>query len=160
MPKRWIGGALALLALSPASAGASASAGLYARVLHAYQTTGSVSACRFSSQQLSSVLGSVDTYGQQYYADFIATIQTALAARAAGQCSKTHRAAIPASAARGPTGPQLPPSVTSPTSSGVPAPLVALGILAAALALAALLAVLARRGTGSSEWSHGWAEAR
>jgi hypothetical protein len=161
MPKRWIGGALAALvlglALSPSPAGAAGPSGVYAQVLHAYQTNGSVPACRFSSQQLSSALGSVDTYGQQYYADFIGAIQNALAIRASGACSKTR---LTIGVGGGSEGPPLPPSVTSSTASGIPAPMIALGIVAVALALAGGLGVLAGQRGGGAEWRHAWDEAR
>jgi hypothetical protein len=160
MPRRLITGGLAVLALWPASAGAAGPSSLYNSVLHAYQTGGSVPPCRFSSQQLETALGDVDTYGQQYYADFIAAIQTALAARASGTCSKTHRLTTPVSGGQASGGPRLPASVTASTSSGVPAPLVVLGIAAAVLACAAVLAALVGRRGAPAEWRHGWAEAR
>lgn len=160
MLKRWMCGALAALVISPAPAIADGPGGLYARVLHAYQTSGSVPACQFSSSQLSTALGAVDTYGQQYYADFIAAIQTALASRAAGACSKHHHRVVSASSGGQPPGPRPPASVTSATSSGVPAPMIALGILAALGALAGILVTLGAGAGGSSEWRHAWAEAR
>jgi hypothetical protein len=160
MPKRLIGGILAVLALWPAAAGAAGPSTLYSQVLRAYQTGGNVPPCRFSGQQLASVRDQVDTYGQQYYADFIAAIQTAIASRASGACSRSHGSAMPTSGGRLPAGPALPASVTASTSSGVPAAMIALGIVAALLAGAAgLWAVLRRRGA-PAEWSHGWAEAR
>lgn len=162
MTRRLIAAAVAVLVLWPASGLAAGPGNVYASVLHAYQS-GSVPPCRFTSQQLSTALGDVDTYGQQYDADFIAAIQTALALRASGQCSKHHHALTVGSRAHGPAGPQVPASVTAATSSGVPAPLIALGIVAAGLACAAALAavvgVLGGRGA-PTEWRHGWAEAR
>ena len=167
MAKRWIAGLLSILAAFPASAIAAGPGSLYSRVLHTYQTSGSIPPCRFSSQQLAAAQSDVDTYGQQYYADFIAAIQTALAARASGTCSQSHRSAVSASSGQGsssggsaPAGPRVPGSVTASTSSGVPAALVVLGILAAVLAGAAALSAAARRRGTGGEWSHGWAEAR
>jgi hypothetical protein len=161
MPKRLTVGVLVGLVIWPASVAAAGPNTLYGRVLHAYQTRGSVPACQFTSPQLTSALASVDTYGQQYYADFIAAIQSALDARASGACTKGHHPTGGAQAAgKLPGTPSLPGSVTASTSSGVPAPLIALGIAAALLAAAAGLAALARRRTGRSEWSHGWAETR
>lgn len=160
MPKRFIGGLVAALVLWPAAASGAGPSDVYARVLRAYQTTGSIPACRFTSQQLSAALGDVDTYGQQYFADFISAIQTALAARATGGCSKKRHRIASVSGGRLATGLKLPTSVTAATSAGVPAPLIALGIAAAALACAAGLSVLVgRRGTPAG-WRHGWAEAR
>lgn len=161
MSKRWIVGALAGLILSPATAQAAGSPGIYSRVLHAYSlsSSGSVPACKFTSQQLSSALGSVDTYGQQYFADFIAAIQTALAARAAGACSG-HRRIISGAGGNGTGGPRLPASLTAASSSGVPAPLLVLGIAAAVLAIAAALVVVLGQSAALAQWRHSWAEAR
>ena len=161
MLKRWIVGAAAVMALWPATAPAVGSSGVYTAVLHVYQTNGSVPPCRFTSQQLSAAQAQVDTYGQQYYADFIAAIQTALTAQASGACSRTHVALAGGGGGRAPAGPALPASVTSATSSGVPAPMIALGIAAAVLALAAALSVVVgRRGGPPGQWRHAWAEAR
>jgi hypothetical protein len=160
MFKRFTAGILAGLALWPASALASSPSTLYGRVLHTYQSHGSIEACQFTSSQLTSVLSSVDTYGQQYYADFIAAIQSALAARASGACSKAHHLNVGAGAGHVPPGPSLPSSITASTSSGPPAPLMALGIAAALMAGAAGLATLARRRSSPSDWGHGWAETR
>jgi GH25 family lysozyme M1 (1,4-beta-N-acetylmuramidase) len=66
------------LALIPAAA---ASASVYTEVLNTYQATGSIPPCRFSSGQLSAALKGIDTYGQQYFADFSDAVQSALAAR-------------------------------------------------------------------------------
>jgi hypothetical protein len=160
MFKRFTAGILAALALWPASALGTGESTLYSQVLHTYQSLGSIPPCRFTSPQLSSVLSSVDTYGQQYYADFIAAIQSALDARAAGTCSGAHHLSTGAGAGHAPPGPRLPSSITASTSSGPPAPLVALGIAAALLAGTAGLATLARRRRAPSDWGHGWAETR
>jgi hypothetical protein len=161
VPKRWIAGGLAALALWPASALASAPSAVYSRVLQAYTATGSVPTCRFTSQQLVAVEGSVDTYGQQYGADFTVAIQTVLAGQATGICSHHHhRARFSASPGSAAAGPRPPASVTAATTSGIPAPLIALGIVAALGALGALLAALALRPGASSEWRHSWEEAR
>src|SRR2546430_2339135 len=85
----------AVLSAGPAVAVGPAES-LYTRVLHAYQANGRIPPCEFTSSQLESALSDVDTYGQQYYADFIGAIQAALTARASGACSgKHHRAATP-----------------------------------------------------------------
>jgi len=158
-------------AASPAgparAAGASA---LYTRVLHAYQAHGRIPPCQFTSPQLESALSSVDTYGQQYYADFIGAIQTALTARASGVCSHGHQHSAAAStSSRGSSGgtpgaPALPSSVTAPTGSGLPLPILLLAAVAALLAAAASLAYWARlRGweaAWAASWRHGAGEAR
>jgi hypothetical protein len=123
------------LALPAAAAGAPSA---YQRVLQAYDRSGSVPPCQFSSPVLESALTGVDTYGEQYFADFTQAIQDALTTRASGACSSSApsggRVAVGAS---GP-GAGLPAhlgSVTAPTDSGVPAPLVALGVLGVVAAL-------------------------
>jgi hypothetical protein len=160
MAKRLIAAIAAGLALWPASSGASGPGSVYSRVLHTYQAHGSIPACLFTSPQLSSALSSVDTYGQQYYADFIAAINLALSARAAGSCVKGSHQTSPVASGHLAGGPALPPSVTASTSSDVPAPLIALGGVAALLAAATGLAAAARRRTAPSDWGHGWAETR
>ena len=160
MAKRLIAGVLAGLTLWPAGAAVAGAGSLYGRVLHTYQAHGSIPPCEFTSPQLAAALASVDTYGQQYYADFIQAIQSALAARASGVCSGTHHLAGAAGAVHVASGPRLPPSITASTGSGVPAPLIALAIAAAVLATTAGLTALARRRVAPSEWSHGWAETR
>jgi hypothetical protein len=144
---------------------------VYTRVLHAYQTTGRVPPCEFTSPQLASALNSVDTYGQQYYADFIGAIQTALTARASGVCSQTSRHPLGAVAHYGrgssgqiPGAPALPSSITAPTRSGLPLLPVLLVALGALLAAAAAFSWWARmRGWEpgwATSWRHGAAEAR
>ena len=160
MAKRFIAGLLAGLAIWPAGAAAAGAGTLYGRVLHTYQAHGSIPPCQFTSPQLAAALASVDTYGQQYYADFIQAIQSALAARASGVCSGTHHLGGAGASAHAASGPRLPSSITAPTGSGVPAPLIALAVAAALLASAALLARAARRRPGPTDWSHGWAETR
>ncbi len=158
--KRLTAGILAGLALWPGLAAAAGSSSVYSSLLNAYSAHGSIPPCAFTSRQLSSALASVDTYGQQYYADFIGAIQSALQARASGTCGKGHRPTVAHATGNVSGGPNLPTSVTASTSSGVPAPLVALGAAAALLAGAAGLATLARRRAAPSDWGHGWAETR
>ncbi|HEX3975480.1 MAG TPA: hypothetical protein VHW96_04405 [Solirubrobacteraceae bacterium] len=113
-----------------------AAASAYQQVLRVYQANAAIPPCRFSAPELQRALGGVDTYGAQYFADFTNAVQAALTARAAGACG-------PAPAARRPTGAGGPssdavarlPSVTAPTSAGVPVPLVVLAALAVAGAL-------------------------
>ncbi|MEA2161433.1 MAG: hypothetical protein QOD66_3813 [Solirubrobacteraceae bacterium] len=152
---------LAVVLLAPVS-GAQASD--YSRVLQSYQQNGSVPPCRFTTSQLSGALKGVNLYGAQYFADFTAAIRNALSARAGGSCL-TH----PVRAGGVPGGPPansnlgLPPgTVTAPTQAGVPAPILLLGALAAALALISAFTALARwRGTEGlflPWWRHLWKE--
>lgn len=135
------------LVLAPA-AGASS----YSQVLQAYQSTGSVPPCRFSSPQLEAALRGIDTYGQQYFADFSDAIQSALAAQAAGACTPgAHHAPSRGIAPQAP----LPPSVTSATNGTVPLPLLAL----AGLTILLLVATLANWVMRSAGWEPGWAAA-
>ena len=107
----------------------------YQQVLRAYDSQGTVPACRFSSVELSDALTGIDTYGAQYFADFTQAIQTALSTRAAGACT-TVAAVAPQ---RAPGGVAEPPahfgSVTAATSAGIPAPLAVMAALALAAAL-------------------------
>jgi hypothetical protein len=161
---------IALVFVLPQPAIAAGPRGVYAQVLQTYQTRGSIPACKFTSQQLASALNGVDTYGQQYYADFIGAIQTALAARASGQCASSHLRGGALPAGPGPARTPLPQSVTSATSAGVPAPIVLLAVVGALLALTAALAAWVRaRGVAddqagprarSARWRHGISEAR
>jgi|GEM_PF-2786992 len=137
-------------------AGVAAASGIYQRVLSTYESLGSVPPCHFTSPQLEAALRGEDAYGAQYFADFSAAIETALAQRAGGACARGARARArrrPVSLT-GPTFP-LPSSPTSPTSGSIPAPLWVMGGLAL---LAATLAGLPRlvRALG---WQPGWARA-
>lgn len=119
--------------LGPAATAAAPSA--YQQVLGVYESQGAIPPCRFSGPQLAAAQKGIDTYGEQYFADFTQAIQTALSARAAGAC-----AASPAPApALAPGGVPRPPAhfgpVTAATDAGVPAPLAVMGGLAAVLAL-------------------------
>jgi hypothetical protein len=148
--------------LLPVSA---AEAGPYAQVLHAYQTTGTIPPCEFSSAQLATALKGVDTYGAQYFADFTNAIQGALTARASGACSHPAAASSP-SAARPtsvPTGSPRVRSVTSPTAADLPAPMLLMAGLALAFALIGTVAAVGRaRGWSPAwapRWRHAWSEA-
>jgi hypothetical protein len=141
---------VALLAGLCAGAPTVALANPYAEVLHAYQSSGSVPACRFSSPQLAAALRGVDTYGQQYFADFSDAVQTALATRAAGACtSSAHR--TQASTA-GPEAP-LPASATAPTAASPPLAVLLLAGLTVLVALGAGVKAVGR----SRGWEPGWA---
>jgi hypothetical protein len=151
-------------------AGASRASGLYTRVLHAYQANGRVPPCEFTSPQLASALNGMDTYGQQYYADFIAAINAALTARAGGVCSGSHhRSGIRTGRPSGGTsaripGGALPSSVTAPTSSGLPLPMLLVIVLGALLAAAVAVPRWARVGgrgpLSDTSWRHAASEAR
>jgi hypothetical protein len=150
---------LALALLVPVS-GAQASD--YGQVLQSYQQSGSVPPCRFTTSQLASALKGVNLYGAQYFADFTTAIRNALSARAGGACL-AHPVRALAGGRAAASGLQLPPgTVTAPTQAGIPAPILLLGVLAAALALIAALMALARRrasdGPFGPWWRHLWQE--
>lgn len=126
--------AFAVSALAgPATTTAAPSA--YEQVLRVYEANGAIPPCRFSASALQRALGGVDTYGAQYFADFTNAIGAALTARAAGSCGpRRPRLSARASGAAAQVVAPL-PSVTTPTSAGVPLPLVVLAVLAVAGAL-------------------------
>jgi hypothetical protein len=147
-----------VLAMGPGGARASE----YTDVLHVYQTHGSIPACQFSSAELSAALGGIDTYGQQYFADFSNAIQNALTARAAGACIPGASPVVPA--ARAPSAPAaLPSSVNSTTDAGVPAPIVAMAAIAVVVATALTVRGIALAGGWEPGWTvrwrHAWGEA-
>jgi hypothetical protein len=120
----------ALAAPSPAPAASAVSA--YQQVLRVYEANGAIAPCRFSSPQLERALSGLDTYGAQYFADFTNAISAALTARAAGQCGPAPaRPRAPAGGTASDVVARL-PSVTAPTSAGVPLPLIVLAALAVA----------------------------
>ena len=129
-----------LLLLAPV-----ARANLYTRVLQSYEAYGSVPACQFSSQQLETALKEIDTYGQQYFADFSAAVQNALAARASGVCTPVKRrsALIGTSSRPLKLGP-----LTAATGASLPAPVLALAGLAVVLGLFGVVAAI--------WWWRGW----
>ena len=155
--RRLLGLTLAALALLPASALASA----YTQVLRVYQADGSIPPCRFSSTELAAAMKGVDTYGQQYFADFTNAVQSALAARASGSCApgRPARASTPIALSRGPA---LPASVTSSTDANVPAPILLMAAIALLLAAAAAVAAVSRAfgldAPWAAAWRHAWAE--
>jgi hypothetical protein len=131
----------------------------YSQVLQTYQATGTVPPCRFTSAELGAALRGIDTYGQQYFADFSNAVQSALTQRAAGACTRgLHLAA----SAAGPQAP-LPASATSPTDGSVPLPLLLLAGLALLVALVGGAVGLARtqgwEPPWAAAWRHAWAEA-
>jgi hypothetical protein len=163
--------ALPTLALPSLALPASARAGAYSRVLGAYQQTGSIPPCAFSSAQLQSALKSVSTYGAQYFADFTNAIQNALAARAAGRCSTPAQPAGAAGASVSGATPRtgaltadtrLGP-VTAATNASLPAPLLAMAAIAVVLAALVAVAALARTRGWDPAWAaasrHSWQEA-
>jgi hypothetical protein len=156
---------LAALLIAVAMPGVAAGASTYSRVLRSYQNRGSIPPCQFSSGQLETALKSVDTYGAQYFADFTAAIQTALAARASGACATNGTTTpAPTTGGGGPTeSPSFAKPVTAATGAGVPAPIVVLAALAALFALVGVVAGVGHlRGwdpVWAEGWRHQWAEA-
>jgi hypothetical protein len=156
--------ALLLMALAVLTPAAAARASDYSQVLRIYQQRGTIPPCKFSTPQLSAALKGVNLYGAQYFADFTAAIQNALSARAGGSCLT--KPVSPASAGAGPSpgaNLRLPPgNVTAPTQAGVPAPILLLAGLGAAIGLIAALTGLARlRGWEPAVlpwWRHLWQE--
>jgi hypothetical protein len=147
---------VALAALSgPAAAGRPS---VYNRVLQVYQAQSTIPPCTFSSAELATALRGIDTYGQQYFADFSAAIQGALAARAAGACApsrhQTAQSQVPVAA-----GPALPSSPTAATEAGIPLVILLLGGLGLALAAAAALVALTRGLGWEPAWLPGWRHA-
>src|SRR5579859_224869 len=65
-----------------------AAADAYREVLSIYEAEGSIPPCQFSSPQLEAALRGEDAYGAQYFADFTDAIQSALAQRASGACTR------------------------------------------------------------------------
>jgi hypothetical protein len=151
----------ACLTVSPALAQASPE-NVASRVRTVYEQDSTIPPCLFTSPELTTALNAVDAYGLEYFADYISAIQTALTLRAAGACSKNN-AAGRAAVGRTPPTAALPASLTSPTRSGVPAPMLLLAIIGLVLAAAAILLTLGRRSESSATWAgrwrHGTAEA-
>lgn len=144
-----------------------AASSTYTKVLHTYQSQGTIPPCQFTSAQLSTALKGVDTYGAQYFQDFTSAIQNALSARAGGSCARhvsATGAPSPGSGQQPPPGPppRLGP-VTAATDAGFPAPVLGMAVLAGAFALFAAIGGVARtRGWDPhwlASWRHGCAEA-
>jgi hypothetical protein len=132
-------GALLAAALAPAAAAASNADGT---ILSAYESTGSVPACRFSAAQLSHALRDIDTFDAVYFQDFPNAIKNALNARASGDCSVAVPTASNGPATRAPV-PNIP--VTASTDGSIPAPMLLLALFAILCALGAGGAWLLRR---------------
>ncbi len=132
----------------------------YRAVLRAYEKSGRVPPCAFSSQQLSTALKGVDAYEAQYFQDFTDAINQALTARAAGACDRTAPASGGNSTSAGavPTG-----SLPGPVDPGVPAPILLLAVLGGVLGLAVAFAGIWRRRGWDPGWAaalrHSWSEA-
>jgi hypothetical protein len=138
----------------------------YSRILKTYEREGTVPPCAFTSAQLSNALRGVDTYGAQYFADFTDAINSALAARASGQCvSRAVQAQTAATdiGGRVASRPLHVGSLTAPTSAGVPLPILLLAAIATAIAAVMAVAGIARvRGWDPAwvaGWRHAWGEA-
>ncbi|HZU60071.1 MAG TPA: hypothetical protein VE983_03855 [Solirubrobacteraceae bacterium] len=153
-------GCLGLLA-RPAQA---SSGSISARIRLVYEQDGSIPPCRFTSPELTTAQNAVDAYDLEYFADYIAAIQSALTLRAAGACSPNAAPIGQPASGRTPPAAPLPATLTSPTRSGFPAALLLMAILALVLAvLAALLTLGHSRGPSYAwldSWRHGRAEAR
>lgn len=151
------------LVILPATA---ARASVYTDVLHAYQANGAIPPCRFSSPQLSTALKGIDTYGQQYFADFTNAVQAALSARASGVCAPGALTAAALAARRRSASappPVLPASATSSTNANLPAPILLMAAVAIAVGAAlGLRAIALARGWDPGwavRWRHAWGEA-
>ncbi len=154
-----VAAALAFMALPPSMARAN----IYTQVLQVYETDATVPPCQFSSQQLETALKGVNTYGQQYFADFTAAVQTALSDRASGACAPARRGANPAAHSQVSVPPLRPGPVTAATGASLPATMVLMAAFAAVLALVGALAALWWwRGWDprwAARWRHAWSEA-
>jgi hypothetical protein len=143
-----------------------AHANAYRDVLAAYQHDGSVPACQFSSRKLSAAIKEEDTYDAQYFADFTNSIEVALEAQASGQCSAggSHGLLAPSptrgaggSASAGGAGAnQRLGSLTAASGSGLPAPIVLMGLIALVAGLVGAGAGLARWGGWDPAWVTTW----
>ena len=143
----------------PSAAGADA----YRDVLAAYQHHGAVPACQFSSRTLSAAIKEEDTYDAQYFADFTNSIESALESQASGQCSAGGSQGAPApSPTAGAGGPPSPGanqrlgSLTAATGSGLPAPIVLMGLIALLAGLIGAGVGLARWGGWDPAWASAW----
>jgi hypothetical protein len=152
---------LAALLLVPAVASANA----YHDVLQSYGKKGEVVPCRFSSATLEAALGEAGPNSEQYFGDFTNAVQYALAVQATGICNQRHghKGAQPAPFGGPVSAPRPPASATSPTDSGIPAPLAILAGLAGAFVLLELGIWLARARGWDPRWAaparHSWGEA-
>ncbi len=149
--------ALAVVAAGAAPTRALGAGSEYQQVLHVYERAGSIPSCAFTGPQLESALKGINSYGEQYFADFTQAIQNAIATRAAGGCARsTNRrrrgrgtGARGSNAGRSGPGVGIPAHlgpVTAATDAGVPAPLVLLGVLTALGALGGLGVLAVRAG--------------
>jgi hypothetical protein len=142
---------------------APAEANIYTQVLRAYEVNGAVPPCEFSSQQLENALKAIDTYGQQYFADFTVAVQAALNDRASGACAPRGRTVRSAAQSHGPVPPLHPGPVTAATSASLPAPMLLMAAFAAVLAaLGAVAGFWWWRGWNprwAARWRHAWGEA-
>ncbi len=143
--------ALTALSLALAPPFAAAASSIYSQVLDAYQANGSIPPCQFTSVQLQQALKGVDTYGEQYFADFTNAIQTALAARASGACSPSRASGLKKPAAT--TQRFVVPAVTGATGSDLPVPILVFAGLTVAAAGGGAVALLWR----ARGWDPRWA---
>jgi hypothetical protein len=101
---------------------------VYDRMLVEYIEKGSLSACKYSTQELKTAKNAVPEDYEQYGAAIIAALEDAIAARAQGACDPKKQATTqPATTAPPPVAGQAPPpppppgSQAAPQSSGQPA---------------------------------------
>lgn len=164
---------VALLVVAVAAPGVSSAAAptesIYTRILTVYQSKGTIDPCEFSASQLESALKALGTAGGQYFGDFVQAVQTALSTRAARGCPANRSGAggrakggsstggsltgVPVGGSAGPPLPEIP--LTSASDAGVPAPLIAMAVLAGVIAVLSAAVTLVRR-TGIDP---GWAAA-
>jgi hypothetical protein len=145
------------LALSVAPSAAAATS-VDAKILLAYEATGSIPACRFTTAQLSHALRNIDTFDAVYFSDFPDAIKSALDGRATGACSPAAPVAANGPAAHAPI-PQIP--VTASTDGSIPGPMLLLALFGILGGLGAGAAWLLRR--ADAQWAvvarHALAEA-
>ena len=142
---------------------ASAGPGVYSQVLSAYQSTGTVAPCQFSSAQLQQALKGIDTYGAQYFSDFATAVQSALSQRAGGACRPGAAALLSRIKPRNDLHQSALAPLTAATSAGVPLPILLMGVLAMlGLCMVGTLGLWRWSGASpdwASSWRHAWGEA-
>ena len=177
------------LALAPA-----AHADAFDTIFKEYQSTGKISACKYSEAQLKQAKGEVPNDIEAYAPDFPNALEAALEQRAGGGCAggqpatTTPAAVTPAATPTTPAPPAATttpaPAATAPTTTpaptpdptinataadnaiaktaltanesdaGTPAPVIALGVLGALLALGGLIYGLAHWFGFDPRWTH------
>jgi hypothetical protein len=156
-------GVLALIALPAPAAAAAATGGGSAKlgsVENVFLLTGRIPACKFSTAQLKRALDTLDTYGAAYFPDFANAVQDALDTRASGECGEHHAATVIDTGSNAGVNPG---PLASATHAPLPAPLVAMLVLAGALALLGGAVTVVRLRGWDPAWAaaarHSWSEA-